>query len=240
MDCSAHKRINCKLSIILTYQQQLDKPLFWKAIHVDITLNTPSLATCIAINHPFSLIAIGTSAGEVLVYSMNSGAKQSSLLISFSHAMILSRPDETPARASSAATSLTWSADGYALAAGWIVGGMAVWSVYGHLMASTFADDPYYFTSTYIFCISKLTLDRTQEELRDDFFLGVQDLVISQHKGSSKKAWGPGSYDLLLLPASQYENGISLWHSYSTQQTTSETFTRCSLPNQACPCASTL
>ncbi len=117
---------------------------------VDMTPNTPSLATCIAINHHFSLIAIGTSSGEVLVYSMNLSTKQTSFEILFSHAMILSRPDETPAHASSATTSLAWSMDGYVLAAGWIVGGLAIWSVHGHLMTSTFGDDPYHFPWVFI------------------------------------------------------------------------------------------
>ncbi|CAO3677866.1 unnamed protein product [Umbelopsis vinacea] len=97
-------------------------------------------ATSISINARFSLIAIGTRGGDIFVYS----AQSYSSIPTFSHKMELPASGQwSPETASSRANaygsvkSISWTTDGYALAAGYDGRGFAVWSVYGHLLCSS-------------------------------------------------------------------------------------------------------
>jgi hypothetical protein len=75
------------------------------------------------------------------VYSVLYSGADALLQAEFSHIMVIAKPGETPSNASSRTSSLAWSSDGYALVAGWDVGGLALWSTYGHLLFSTFSDE---------------------------------------------------------------------------------------------------
>ncbi|KAG2181824.1 hypothetical protein INT44_008640 [Umbelopsis vinacea] len=97
-------------------------------------------ATSISINARFSLIAIGTKSGNVFVYS----AQSYNSTPTFSHKMDLSSPRQwSPTITSPKSESygevktVSWTSDGYALAVGYEGRGLAVWSVYGHLLCST-------------------------------------------------------------------------------------------------------
>jgi hypothetical protein len=100
----------------------------------------------------------------------------------YSYSLMLSRPDESPLVALSTTSCMAWTSDGLALAAGWKNGGVAVWSLQGHLLTSANIDDP-----------------RSQdfapgESLNDSFFKGVEKLF-----------WGYGDYELFILSANDYE-----------------------------------
>ncbi|CAO3657743.1 unnamed protein product [Umbelopsis ramanniana] len=97
-------------------------------------------ATSISINARFSLIAIGTKGGDIFVYSAQSYTSTPT----FSHKMQLSSPRQwSPTAASPKSESygevktISWTSDGYALSVGYEGRGLAVWSVYGHLLCST-------------------------------------------------------------------------------------------------------
>ncbi|KAG2184987.1 hypothetical protein INT43_000900, partial [Umbelopsis isabellina] len=101
-------------------------------------------ATSVAVNARFSLIAIGTrgaiDSGEIYVYSAQSYTSSPVL----SHILQLppSRQWSPTANLPRSETygkvkSISWTADGYALAAGFDGRGFAVWSVYGHLLCSS-------------------------------------------------------------------------------------------------------
>ncbi|KAJ1341122.1 hypothetical protein BSLG_004293 [Batrachochytrium salamandrivorans] len=65
-----------------------------------------------------------------------------------------------------AATALSWTQDGYALAVAWLYGGMSVWSVYGSLLMSTISEDTFVHSA-----------DGIVNNTNELFFTGTQDLV---------------------------------------------------------------
>ncbi|TEB39050.1 RIC1-domain-containing protein [Coprinellus micaceus] len=75
-------------------------------------------------------------------------------------------------RPSGEVKSLDWSSDGYVLAVGW-TNGWGVFSVGGRCLASSF----------------NMEYNFDREKFQDTFMFGVQDLF-----------WGPGNFDLFLLP----------------------------------------
>ncbi|GAB5586829.1 WD40 repeat protein [Umbelopsis nana] len=140
-------------------------------------------ATSISINARFSLIAIGTRGGDIFVYSAQSYTSTPA----FSHKLELppSRQwspttNASKAQSSNGVTSISWTTDGYALAAGYDGRGFAVWSVYGHLLCSSeTAEDT---TSAAARNVSE------NVPFRDAFSHGVDSIF-----------WGAGNTTLFLL-----------------------------------------
>lgn len=87
-------------------------------------------AICGCINARFSLIAVACESGAIDVYV----AKDYSGNIPFSHRILPPREEYRP---DSRVTQLAYSPDGYALFVG-TTSGWYLWSVYGHLLASSF------------------------------------------------------------------------------------------------------
>ncbi len=93
-------------------------------------------------------------SGEVFVYSVLYSGADALLQTEFSHQMVIAKPGETPSNAASRTSSLAWSSDGYALVGGWDVGGLALWSTYGHLLFSTFSDESGFLSRYYLRAMS--------------------------------------------------------------------------------------
>ncbi|KAI8806108.1 RIC1-domain-containing protein [Cladochytrium replicatum] len=74
--------------------------------------------------------------------------------------------------------AMEWSYDGYGLAVGWSLGGVSVWSAFGRLLMSTVSEDTFVQTP-----------DGVSDQLPEAYFHGVRELF-----------WGPGSYELFMLP----------------------------------------
>ncbi|KAI8927288.1 RIC1-domain-containing protein [Entophlyctis helioformis] len=120
-------------------------------------------ATTISFNPTFTLVAVGNLQGVVHVFDLPDDVHQ----VVHSHNMAISKPGDAKAPIRlSAATALSWTHDGYALAVAWIYGGMSVWSVYGSLLMSTVSEDTFVHSSDGI-------VDNTNEL----FFTGTQDWV---------------------------------------------------------------
>jgi WD40 repeat protein len=126
---------------------------------------------------------LGTLSGQVFIYSYHYNLQKGQVETLFSHEMILSRPDESPCFTNSSVSCLSFTSDGLVLAAGWLVGGFAIWSLQGHLLTSTFTFDAQFMCPN----------ENDNKPLEEDFFFGVEQLV-----------WGPGNFDLFILPAKQY------------------------------------
>ncbi|KAJ3163284.1 hypothetical protein HDU88_006382 [Geranomyces variabilis] len=140
-------------------------------------------ATCIAINSRFSLIAVGTLTGTVLVYSLSEDGTE----LRYSHSCLLTVAGKGSGTTQvGAVSSLAWTHDGCALAVGWVAGGLSIWSVYGRLLTSPFSED------------GEIAQDENGGgggEANDDsdiYRLGVRAV-----------AWGVGDFELFVLPYAQ-------------------------------------
>ncbi|TPX31029.1 hypothetical protein SmJEL517_g05541 [Synchytrium microbalum] len=147
----------------------------WTGVCIYNQDSAASSATCISFNARFSLVAVGAADGTIYVYSITEDRQS----LRTSHRL------ELPKTVSSylhhtvgPVTSMDWSEDGYALAAGWKFGGMAIWSVFGRLLMSTISEDT-----------SIQTPANGSAGQLEDYFHGVQDLF-----------WGTGDFDLYVLP----------------------------------------
>jgi hypothetical protein len=113
-------------------------------------------ATCAALNGRFSLIAVGTHGGAVLLTGLpvRDGPP--------SRPELLALPAGTPgAHATGTVQTMEWSSDGYVLAVGW-AHGWAVWSVGGRCLASSFGVEDH---------------QVDQDKFQDAFMYGVRRLV---------------------------------------------------------------
>ncbi|KAH9249191.1 hypothetical protein BASA81_013091 [Batrachochytrium salamandrivorans] len=118
-------------------------------------------ATSIDFNPKFTLIAVGTLQGTVQIFDLS----------------------EDITLVTRAATALSWTQDGYALAVAWLYGGMSVWSVYGSLLMSTISEDTFVHSA-----------DGIVNNTNELFFTGTQDLF-----------WDESGHDLFILPSSTFE-----------------------------------
>ena len=96
-------------------------------------------ATSLSLNTHYRLLAIGTSIGDVVVFRI-----LDDLSIVHSHTC-LRDPNSPSGRSESptstiSATRLLWSPDGACLAVGYKQGGVALWSVFGSLLLSSYHD----------------------------------------------------------------------------------------------------
>lgn len=109
--------------------------------------------------------------------------EDNSLDFEYTYSLKLSKPGETPLVVLSSTSCLAWTSDGLALAAGWKNGGVAVWSLHGHLLTSANIDDPQ---------SSEFTQDQS---LNEAFFTGVEKIF-----------WGHGDFELFILSGHDYEH----------------------------------
>jgi hypothetical protein len=100
----------------------------------------------------------------------------------FKHTMALKMPGNNMPIKLSAVTSMSWTLDGYALAVGWIWGGVSVWSVFGSLLMCTISEDTFCHTS-----------DGVLTDTNELFFTGVQALF-----------WSSTGFSLFLLPSPSF------------------------------------
>jgi hypothetical protein len=105
------------------------------------------------------------------------------LSFEYSHTLKLSKPDETPLVVMSSTSSLAWTSDGLAIAAGWRNSGIAVWSLQGHLLTSANVDDPHSPGNT------------PDLSVYDTFFSGVDKIF-----------WSDGDFELFILSSNDYEH----------------------------------
>ncbi|KAJ3149197.1 hypothetical protein HDU89_003913 [Geranomyces variabilis] len=146
-------------------------------------------ATCIAINSRFSLIAVGTLTGTVLVYSLSEDGTE----LRYSHSCLLTVAGKGTTQVG-AVSSLAWTHDGCALAVGWVAGGLSIWSVYGRLLTSPFSED------------GEIAQDENGGgggEATDDsdiYRLGVRAV-----------AWGVGDFELFVLPYAQKDTMTDIY-----------------------------
>ncbi|KAI8909885.1 RIC1-domain-containing protein [Powellomyces hirtus] len=132
-------------------------------------------ATCIAINNTFSLIAVGTVTGGVVVFSLSEDGTE----LQYSHSCLLDHAGKGHAPVDvGAVSSLAWSRDGYALAVGWVSGGLSVWSVYGRILTSPLSEDG-----------GMGEMNDKEEEGAELYRHGVRAV-----------AWGMGDFELFVLP----------------------------------------
>ncbi|KAK4884322.1 hypothetical protein RN001_000593 [Aquatica leii] len=85
-------------------------------------------ATCTTINHKFRLITFGRANSECVVYYID----ESTGGLELSHNCILSSKDYPGCPGS--VSQVKWTPDGYAMAASWTKGGIALWSTFGALL----------------------------------------------------------------------------------------------------------
>ncbi|KAI9252811.1 RIC1-domain-containing protein [Phascolomyces articulosus] len=150
-------------------------------------LDAGKQATSIAVNGKFSLIAVGTKSGKVYVYSANNYISAPTL----SHEFIRQSNGPADMRSKINATessikSLAWTSDGYALAVGFESKGIAIWSVYGHLLSSISDIDDIFFSQR----------DGDEPYLSQDSYI----------KGVSSLFWGPGNHHLFILSAPELKD----------------------------------
>ena len=159
--------------------------------------------------------------GEVFIYSVLHSGSDALLLTEFSHQMVIAKPGETPAKASSPTSSMAWSSDGYALVAGWDVGGLALWSTYGHLLFSTFSDESGFLSRYFTPFVSFFRINWSYNDLQSSegklgWFLprykgyctSAQVFDVKSHYWLRLQMWGPGNYDLFLLPSARYAQEV--------------------------------
>lgn len=92
---------------------------------------------CTSYNQQFSLLAIGTMEGLVLVYKIfHDTVNTRKIGVKFSHVLQYNEETLIPGSkiTTKAISSLAWTSDGYALAVGYEQGGFSVWSAYGMLL----------------------------------------------------------------------------------------------------------
>ncbi|KAI8901209.1 RIC1-domain-containing protein [Globomyces pollinis-pini] len=162
-----------------------DPKITWTGCCIHRATDDQTIASTVAFNSCFSLMAVGTNTGITFIYEVS----LKDLTAKLSHQLFISQQSSKriPLKLSPV-TSLSWSADGYTLAVSWIYGGFAVWSVYGSLLTSTICEDTFMDAP-----------DGILTDTEEAFFTGVQSLF-----------WAPGTHDLFLLPASTYQNEIVL------------------------------
>ncbi|KNC98616.1 uncharacterized protein SPPG_09360 [Spizellomyces punctatus DAOM BR117] len=132
-------------------------------------------STYVAINSLFHLVAVGTTTGEVHVFSLTEDRSE----LRFSHkCTVESAGGGYGSVQLGAVSALHWSRDGYALAVGWIIGGLSVWSTFGHLLMCTVSED-----------VLAQQVEDSSDASMEQYFSGVRDLF-----------WGIGSYELHVLP----------------------------------------
>ncbi|KAL1920513.1 uncharacterized protein VTP21DRAFT_890 [Calcarisporiella thermophila] len=139
-------------------------------------LSDKKRGTFVAVNARFSLIAVGTQAGDVFIYLVKDYNGHVFLSHTLSIRQSMRGVSLTP---TGKVTSLAWTSDGYAIAVGWENGGLSVWSVYGRLLSSTVQDidDPPF-----------------SENFADTYMTGVQQIC-----------WSQGNHELFILPIRQLD-----------------------------------
>ena len=190
-----------------------DKTKFtWNGIVLPATLSShgPDQAaesiTAAAVNTRHLLVALGTTHGRVMVFSISDTGKRSSL----SHCVGEVRAPGAPESSGSAASrpkrgavhDLDFSSDGLCIACafqplpdskgGSKGGGLGIWSIYGRWLAGT-VGGPEDFETTY----RKADLSAQQN--------GVEPTSLEEDgiwmRGVQSLFWGLGSYELFLLPS---------------------------------------
>lgn len=136
----------------------------------DKQISSSTYATTISINAKFSLIAVGQQDGTVSIYFVKNYRGN----VPLSHSLSLKKALGSTASHlnSGAVTSLSWTADGYALAVGWEKG-FSVWSVFGKVLMTSIKDDWEEFVPS---------------TFQDQYLRGVQDLF-----------WNLASTELFML-----------------------------------------
>ena len=161
----------------------------WSGTCIYITGPQFAPATTIDFNPAFSLIAVGNLQGVVHVFNLflPIAALKRGIDASIAYNLAITKPGtkSIPIKLS-AVSALSWTSDGYALAVGWVYGGLSVWSVYGCLLTSTVSED------TFVHASDGVVIDTDES-----FFTGVQDLF-----------WAPADYFLFVLPSPSPAKGI--------------------------------
>ncbi|KAI9028097.1 RIC1-domain-containing protein [Phycomyces nitens] len=143
-------------------------------------------ATCFAINAKFSLIAVGTKSGSIRVYSAHNYMSPPE----YSHTLELPSggtgtwgPNHSKASTRDSVQSLAWTSDGYALSAGYVDRGLAIWSVYGALLSSMSE-------------VEEMFGERQNNPQITNRYSHLQDTYIN---GVYSMFWGPGNHQLFVL-----------------------------------------
>ena len=129
--------------------------------------------TVISINAKFSLIAVGQPDGTISVYTYRAPGRTPL----FSHSLSVRQALKSTASYlnTGSVLALSWTSDGYGLAAGWDKG-VAMWSTYGKLMGCSLRED----------------WETASKHFSDSFMFGASDLF-----------WGPGNTELFVLAKPQ-------------------------------------
>lgn len=114
-----------------------DVAAVWNGYSIYSSLHYTTKATCAAINSKMLKVAIGTENGEVLIYNISEDKNE----VSFSFTCVLPQPPGTSAIEVGRVSSLDWTADGCAIAVGWLCGGLSIWSCAGRLLLCTLSEE---------------------------------------------------------------------------------------------------
>ncbi|KAI8805518.1 RIC1-domain-containing protein [Cladochytrium replicatum] len=157
-------------------QQQPELPTSPQRVHpTTLITGNGQYATSMTINSKLLLVAVGLSDGDVLIFHISDDRTR----LSYSHKLSLLNPLNTQFTPKlGIVNTMEWSYDGYGLAVGWSLGGVSVWSAFGRLLMSTVSEDTFVQTP-----------DGVSDQLPEAYFHGVRELF-----------WGPGSYELFMLP----------------------------------------
>ncbi|KAJ3091328.1 hypothetical protein HK100_007201, partial [Physocladia obscura] len=108
----------------------------WAGLCIHNANSDSAASTCTAINSRFLLISVGDAQGHVTIYSISEDGEE----IQYSHE--LGFPDNER-KEHGIVSCMEWTADGTALAVGWELGGLSVWSVFGKLLFTTTSSDQF-------------------------------------------------------------------------------------------------
>ncbi|KAI8384220.1 RIC1-domain-containing protein [Radiomyces spectabilis] len=166
-------------------------PIHWSGVcfhgKEDQDLEFGKQATCVAVNPKFSLIAVGTKSGIVYVYSIQNYTSAPSLsheLSIVNEGYTLDPVGNSTSSDECSITSMAWTTDGYALAAGYRHHGLALWTVFGRTLCSM-AD-----VDDILGYHKQMNGEYAQRlsRLQDTYVLGVDAMF-----------WAPGNYQLFAL-----------------------------------------
>ncbi|KAJ3395056.1 hypothetical protein HDU92_006256, partial [Lobulomyces angularis] len=163
--------------------QELNCVWVWSGLCFFNSAKTKNNAVTCAINSKLLKLAVGTHDGDILLFSLS----EDKTSLSYMHTLSLSQP---PGLSNvfhvGPVSCLEFSSDGNAIAVGWHFGGLSLWSVAGRLLFSTMSEDT----------IAESPTERPTIS-QEDYFNGVAHLFF-----------GPGSYDLFILPSQSYSNDV--------------------------------